>query len=89
MTTRSIAVAAALVVASGVAWAKLPTPTLTDAQKAAAAEAAAKSAAARRRTDRQHRARPDFFCFFAPAPLSSPNNQELSDGKIGKTLFGY
>ena len=46
MTTRSIAVAAALVVASGVAWAKLPTPTLTDAQKAAAAEAAAKSAAA-------------------------------------------
>jgi hypothetical protein len=44
MTTRSIAVGAALAVASGVALAKLPAPTLTDAQKAAAAEAAAKTA---------------------------------------------
>jgi len=44
MTTRSIAVAAALVVASGVALAKLPAPTLTDEQKAAAAVAAAKAA---------------------------------------------
>jgi hypothetical protein len=44
MTPRSIAVAVALAVASGVALAKLPAPTLTDAQKAAAAEAAAKTA---------------------------------------------
>lgn len=44
MTPRSIAFAAALAAASGVAWAKLPAPTLTDAQKAAAAEAAAKTA---------------------------------------------
>ena len=44
MTTRSIALAAALAVASGVALAKLPAPTLTDEQKAAAAEAAAKTA---------------------------------------------
>jgi hypothetical protein len=44
MTPRSIAVALALAVASGVALAKLPAPTLTDAQKAAAAEAAAKTA---------------------------------------------
>jgi len=44
MTPRSIAVAVALAVASGVAFAKLPAPTLTDAQKAAAAEAAAKAA---------------------------------------------
>jgi hypothetical protein len=46
MTPRSIAFAAALAVASGVAWSKLPAPTLTDAQKAAAAESAAKAAAA-------------------------------------------
>ncbi|HET9044477.1 MAG TPA: hypothetical protein VFN70_15075 [Burkholderiales bacterium] len=44
MTPRSIAVAVALAVASGVTLAKLPAPTLTDAQKAAAAEAAAKTA---------------------------------------------
>ena len=44
MTPRSIAVAVALAVASGVALAKLPAPSLTDAQKAAAAEAAAKTA---------------------------------------------
>jgi hypothetical protein len=44
MTPRSIAVAVALAVASGVALAKLPAPTLTDAQKAAADEAAAKTA---------------------------------------------
>jgi len=44
MTPRSIAVAVALAVASGVALAKLPAPTLTDAQKTAAAEAAAKTA---------------------------------------------
>jgi hypothetical protein len=44
MTPRSIAVAVALAVASGVALAKLPAPTLNDAQKAAAAEAAAKTA---------------------------------------------
>ncbi len=44
MTPRSIALAVALAVASGVALAKLPAPTLTDAQKAAAAEAAAKTA---------------------------------------------
>lgn len=44
MTPRSIAIAVALTVASGVALAKLPAPTLTDAQKAAAAEAAAKTA---------------------------------------------
>jgi hypothetical protein len=45
MTSRSIAVAAALAVASGVALAKLPAPAApTDAQKATAAEAAAKTA---------------------------------------------
>ena len=44
MTPRSIALAVALAVASGVALAKLPAATLTDAQKAAAAEAAAKTA---------------------------------------------
>jgi len=45
MTPRSIAVAAALAVASGVALAKLPTPAApTEAQKATAAEAAAKTA---------------------------------------------
>jgi hypothetical protein len=44
MTIRSIAVAAAPAVASGVALAKLPAPTLTDEQKAAAAVAAAKTA---------------------------------------------
>jgi hypothetical protein len=44
MTPRSIAVAVALAVASGVALAKLPASTLTDAQKATAAEAAAKTA---------------------------------------------
>jgi hypothetical protein len=44
MTPRSIALAVALAVASGVALAKLPASTLTDAQKAAAAEAAAKTA---------------------------------------------
>lgn len=44
MTPRSIAVAVALAVASGVALAKLPAPALTDAQKAAAGEAAAKTA---------------------------------------------
>ncbi len=44
MTPRSIALAVGLAVASSVAVAKLPAPTLTDAQKAAAAEAAAKTA---------------------------------------------
>jgi hypothetical protein len=44
MRARSIAVAAALATASGLVAAKLPAPTLTDAQKAAAAEAAAKTA---------------------------------------------
>jgi len=44
MTPRTIAVAAALAVASGVATAKLPPPT--DAQKEAAAAAAAKTAEA-------------------------------------------
>ncbi|HSD43435.1 MAG TPA: hypothetical protein VLD36_16410 [Burkholderiales bacterium] len=44
MTPRSIAIAAALALTGGVAVAKLPAPTLTDAQKAAAAEAAAKTA---------------------------------------------
>lgn len=44
MTSRSIAIGVILAAACGVAAAKLPTPTLTDAQKAAAAEAAAKTA---------------------------------------------
>lgn len=44
MIGRTFAIAAALAITSGLAVAKLPAPTLTDAQKAAAAEAAAKTA---------------------------------------------